>query len=108
MPNRISNFKPPRVKQWRDPEKRDEESRKHYQTSAHRRWRRAVILRAACRCQACGTFSTNAPLHADHIIPISEGGSRLDLSNGQALCQSCHSSKTARENGFGGRGRSTG
>jgi 5-methylcytosine-specific restriction protein A len=34
----------------------------------------------------------------DHIIPISAGGSMWDSTNHQALCNSCHSKKTVREN----------
>lgn len=33
----------------------------------------------------------------DHVTPISEGGARLDPSNLQSLCRSCHGRKTARE-----------
>lgn len=34
----------------------------------------------------------------DHITPIAEGGEVLDSANHQALCTTCHNSKTAREN----------
>lgn len=34
----------------------------------------------------------------DHIIPIKQGGAEYELSNLQALCHSCHNSKTAKEN----------
>lgn len=33
----------------------------------------------------------------DHIIPLSEGGARLDPQNTQSLCSRCHLNKTARE-----------
>ena len=33
----------------------------------------------------------------DHIVPISKGGEPLDENNLQALCWSCHSSKSIRE-----------
>ena len=42
--------------------------------------------------------------HADHILPIAIGGERYDVANGQTLCHSCHSRKTAQESA-GGRGR---
>jgi 5-methylcytosine-specific restriction protein A len=31
----------------------------------------------------------------DHILPINDGGERLDPANLQSLCISCHSKKTA-------------
>lgn len=33
----------------------------------------------------------------DHIIPITDGGPRLDASNLQSLCRSHHGVKTARD-----------
>lgn len=39
----------------------------------------------------------------DHIVPREQGGSD-QWSNLQALCHSCHSKKTATEDGGFGRG----
>ena len=33
----------------------------------------------------------------DHIIPIKQGGAKLDLANLQSLCWSCHSRKSIEE-----------
>lgn len=33
----------------------------------------------------------------DHITPLDAGGERLDPSNLQTLCRSCHNIKTARD-----------
>ena len=33
----------------------------------------------------------------DHIIPISQGGSPIDIKNLQSLCERHHNSKSARE-----------
>jgi 5-methylcytosine-specific restriction enzyme A len=59
----------------------------------HRRWRE-VVLRRDPVCQDCQDALSTV---ADHIIPILQGGSRLDPSNGQGLCVACHNRKTARE-----------
>ena len=67
---------------------------KHYLTEDHRAWSRAVIARAGGACQACG--ATNTRLYADHIQELRDGGAATDLANGQALCASCHTRKTAR------------
>ena len=38
--------------------------------------------------------------HVDHIVPIARApGRRLDKTNLQALCASCHARKTAKEDG---------
>lgn len=71
-----------------------------YGTPEFARWRRHVIARAGNQCEAidCKTPNRGAGgrLYADHIKEISDGGAPYDLSNGQSLCASCHSRKTAR------------
>lgn len=38
----------------------------------------------------------------DHIVPINAGGAKLDDSNLQSLCESCHNRKSAGESrGYG-------
>ena len=66
-----------------------------YLTPEHKAWRREVIARAHGRCQGPGCGRSGVRLFADHIREIRDGGERLDLANGQALCGSCHSRKTA-------------
>ena len=63
------------------------------------RWARLVKDRCGWRCQVCGLAGR---LEADHIIPLEDGGDPWDLANGQSLCHTCHSEKTARENGVRG------
>lgn len=52
--------------------------------------------RANGRCQKCLKPATR--LQADHIVPAAQGGTDA-LANLQALCQTCHKAKTAREGG---------
>ena len=65
-------------------------------------WRklRLMVLREQPLC-ACGRVATEV----DHIIPIAKAPElRLEMSNLQAMCKSCHSRKTNAEDGggFGG------
>ena len=63
-----------------------------------RRWskvRLQVLERDGYRCVDCGKAGR---LEVDHIMPAYRGGSLYDLANLQALCKSCHISKTASEN----------
>lgn len=63
--------------------------------------RRRVYKRDDYTCQACGRQGGpygDVELHADHIVPKSEGGSH-DESNLQTLCRRCHDQKTRREHG---------
>ena len=67
----------------------------------HRRWRRMILAKHPL-CQACESEGRTTPATvADHIIPISQGGLKLDLNNGQGLCASCHGKKTLAEGSFG-------
>ena len=58
-------------------------------------WRRLVREIKAERgswCQRCGSGHR---IIADHIKELKDGGARLDRSNIELLCQSCHNKKTA-------------
>jgi 5-methylcytosine-specific restriction endonuclease McrA len=66
----------------------------HYQRPEHVAWSRQVKERAHWACERCGR--TGDMLFADHIREIRDGGT-WDLSNGQALCGSCHTAKTMVE-----------
>jgi len=55
-------------------------------------------VRDAWACRSCGRVcSDKREAHADHIVPIAEGGERYDVTNGQTLCVRCHGRKTRRE-----------
>jgi 5-methylcytosine-specific restriction protein A len=58
----------------------------------HRRWRKIILWRDPL-CKGCGRALST---HADHIVPLSQGGD-WQVSNGQGLCQSCHNRKTGKE-----------
>ena len=51
-----------------------------------------------------GEHCGRAAQEVDHILPLSEGGTN-DLDNLQGLCKSCHSKKTARDDGSFGRAK---
>ena len=55
-----------------------------------------VLLRAKNRCESCGISSTKKALEVDHIIPRSKGG-KDELSNFQALCYTCNSQKSNKD-----------
>ncbi|MEM9043500.1 MAG: HNH endonuclease [Pseudomonadota bacterium] len=65
-----------------------------------RRFRKAVI-KDQPYCERCGSTDR---LNVDHIISVADRPDlRLDRSNVRVLCQSCHSSRTARDQGFAKR-----
>ena len=67
----------------------------HYGSAEHKAWRADVVRRAQGRCERCSRKASR--FFADHIREIEDGGDPLDRGNGQALCGSCHSAKTAEE-----------
>ena len=67
----------------------------YYRGPEHKDWSRQVIANAQGCCQRCN--KTGLVLIADHIVEINDGGSPLDLDNGQALCLGCHNIKTGEE-----------
>lgn len=58
-------------------------------------WRsvRLLQLRTNPLCALCGQPATIA----DHVVPIRQGGSRLNMENLQSLCDLCHDRKRAVE-----------
>lgn len=52
--------------------------------------RSRIFRRDNFTCQYCG--SKELPLHCDHVVPVSKGGSNLD-SNLKAACKFCNLSK---------------
>ena len=74
-------------------------SRERRYRFSRREWaaaREATFRRAGYRCQSPGCGRAGG-LEADHIRPIHWGGAILEGDNLQALCRSCHISKTRAE-----------
>ena len=61
-------------------------------TVQYRDWRRTVFRRDGYRCRACG--AKGQKLNADHIYPFAKYPRlRLEIYNGQTLCEVCHKLK---------------
>ena len=100
MPTRMPSHRPPRLRTRgprRDDTARPNAAARGYCDKAHKAWRQAVLTRCNWQCVDCGLVAHGRDMHADHIVPIMQGGDRYDVANGAARCQSCHSRKTARE-----------
>jgi 5-methylcytosine-specific restriction protein A len=76
-----------------------------YTTPDYRLWRTLVVTRAGGRCEyvdhhghRCSRSWPDYRMYADHIVEIKDGGSVLDVSNGQCLCRSHHLIKTIQVN----------
>ncbi len=100
MPTKIPSHRPLRLRSSRP--KRDESCRPNaasrgYCDKAHKKWRQAVLNRCHWQCVDCGRVAYGREMHADHVVPISQGGDRYAVANGQARCSACHARKTLRE-----------
>ena len=64
-------------------------------------WRRlrAVFLRNHPVCEIRHYCRGEPATDVDHIVPISQGGARLDETNLQAACRRCHNWKTKQQGG---------
>jgi 5-methylcytosine-specific restriction protein A len=77
-------------------------ARQIYSSPEFRVWREAVIARAGRRCEAntdgqrCTKAEPRHRMFADHKDEVRDGGALYDVANGQCLCGSHHSAKTAK------------
>src|SRR5215472_18401164 len=62
----------------------------------HERWRTMILARDPLCKIAVLCDGTALSTEADHIIPLSEGGTWA-MDNGQGACHRCHSHKTVLE-----------
>lgn len=87
----------PRCPQHKVADQRPSRARRPATGSQKARLRRATLARDSWTCRGCGVVDRSGrSLQADHIIPLSLGGTN-DLENMQALCVSCHSQKSKAE-----------
>jgi 5-methylcytosine-specific restriction endonuclease McrA len=54
---------------------------------------RKLKLASTPYCEECGSMHG---LCVHHIIPLAEGGERLDIENLMTLCRECHDRKHGR------------
>ena len=72
-----------------------------YSTPEYKAWQEIVIERAGGRCEAidngkrCWKRRPGARMFADHKEELRDGGAPFDPDNGQCLCGSHHTAKTA-------------
>ena len=55
----------------------------------------SVLRRDKFQCRFCGAKPAARKLRVDHVVPISEGGAKLDPNNLITTCHSCNSGKGA-------------
>ena len=95
MPQRIEMWRP--AAKIRRMESRPNAAARGYCDPKHKAWRQAVLLRDGYSCRVCGRVcGKKGEAHADHIIAVVQRPDlRYEVDNGQCLCASCHSRKTA-------------
>ncbi|WP_257399138.1 HNH endonuclease [Campylobacter lari] len=78
--------------------KRDRDSSSFYYSVEWKKLRSSFINDNPF-CFKCGRFAKIV----DHVIPIRQGGEKLNVTNLQSLCMTCHNKKTKEElKGVGG------
>lgn len=92
-------------------ERHPREPRKQHSAASTARWRELynnarwlnLSRRIRQRDPICCICGKKPSAETDHIVPVAAGGEMWDERNLQGLCHSCHSRKTAREDGGFGR-----
>ena len=96
MPTRIAAFRPARIA-LRVSEERPNAHARGYCSPAWFAIRRAVLVRDAWQCQACGRVCTgHREAHVHHRMAKVDGGADT-LDNLSTMCVRCHSRETFNE-----------
>lgn len=96
MAKKVERLKRPWV-QERKPFERENSNSEFYNSRAWRKARK-LYLQKNPLCVECEKDGMIVPATVvDHIVPINQGGDKLNESNFQSLCQHHHNSKSARE-----------
>ena len=75
-------------------------SNKHIYNSAQWKRTRMIVLHEQPLCVKCKEKNIYRSANTiDHIVPLNQGGQTYALHNLQALCSSCHNSKSASDRG---------
>ena len=85
-------FRAPRIDRPRRPERRASAARRGYDRAEQRVAQAYLVKHPICQAPGCNEPATDV----DHIVPLRQGGARLETNNLQSLCHSCHSRKTRR------------
>ena len=89
---RVGLCKDHQRERWREDTKSRKDELRFYSTTQWKRLRHWYLIHYPL-CTGCGGLAEMV----DHIIPIRQGGSELDVANLQSLCNHCHAVKRARE-----------
>lgn len=96
-----------RVRRWQDSNPGKERERKQRRRArlaggggsfSAAEWE-ALVAATGNKCLRCG--ATDALLSADHVVPVSKGGSS-NIDNIQPLCKSCNSAKGTKSTDYRG------
>jgi 5-methylcytosine-specific restriction protein A len=77
--------------------RRDGEANGFYNGKAWRTLAKRQLQREPLCAECFKNGRVNTAVIADHVVPIKQGGARLDIDNLQSLCRACHNRKTGRE-----------
>lgn len=97
MPTKAPTFRPPSARTRADAHREHDQARGSAAARGYgRRWQRLRMLvlheQPVCETPGCTQMATDV----DHIVAKAKGGTD-DRTNLRALCHSCHSRKTGRE-----------